>query len=89
LAIVAVSALLICGAICGPLQGQEIAFDNSASESWCGQYECVTSLPLSEREVEVSLATLAAVPHVAGAKPSSQPPTSSVRQGSIAVSARD
>jgi len=89
LAIVAVSALLICGANCGPLQAQEIASTSSAGEAWCGQYECVTSLPLSEREVEVSLATLAAVRPIVGAKPLDQTPTSSVRQGTIAVSARD
>lgn len=89
LTIAAVSALLICDAGCGALQAHETASDDSTSESWCGQYECVTASPLSEREVEVSLATLAAVRHLAGAKPWSQAPTSSVRQGSIAASARD
>ena len=91
LTIAAVSALLICDAGCGALQAHETASasDGSTSESWCGQYECVTASPLSEREVEVSLATLAAVRQLAGAKPWSQAPTSSVRQGSIAASARD
>ena len=58
------------------LQAHEIAFDDSASRSWCGQYEWDTALPLREREV--SLATLAAVRHRAGA-PALEPNPNAVR----------
>ena len=86
---VAVSALLLCSAGGGAVEAHEIAADKGAAGPWCGQYECVVSSPLSEREVAVSLATLAAVRPLADASSLSQAPTSSVRQGSIAVSARD
>jgi hypothetical protein len=81
--IAAVSALLICGAGCVTLPVHAFASDTGASEPWCGQDQSVTACRLSEREVEVSLATLAALRHLAGAKPLSQAQTSSGRQGSI------
>ena len=86
---VAVSALFLCSAGGGVVGAHEIAVDKGAADSWCGQYECVVSSPLSEREVAVSLATLAAVQPLADPSSSSQAPPSSVRQGSIAVIARD
>ena len=61
-AIIACAALLLCGA--GDTLGrtQQVVSDGSRSEEWCGLYECVVSEPLSEEEVEVSLAALAALP---------------------------
>jgi hypothetical protein len=86
---VAVGALFLCSAAGGVVEAHEIAVDKGAAEVWCGQYECVVSSPLSEREIAVSLATLAAVRPLPDPSSLSQAPPSSVRRGSIAVSARD
>jgi hypothetical protein len=80
--IIACAALLLCGA--GDTLGrtQQAVSDGSRSEEWCGQYECVVSVPLSEEEVQVSLAALAALPRrdESRAAPAA---TASVRERSI------
>jgi hypothetical protein len=43
------------------VSAQQTASDAGQADQLCGQYECVTSVPLSEEEVQVSLAYLAAL----------------------------
>ena len=60
--IIARAALLLCDA--GDTLGrtQQAVSDGSGSEEWWGQHACVVSVPLSEEEVQVSLAARAALP---------------------------
>jgi hypothetical protein len=76
------AALLLCGAGDTLGRSQQVVSDGGRSEEWCGQYECVVSVPLSEEEVEVSLAALAALARrdESRAVPAS---TASVREPSI------
>jgi hypothetical protein len=60
--IFACAALLLCGPSDTAGRAQQVVSDGSRSEEWCGQYECIVSAPLSEEEVQVSLAALAALP---------------------------
>jgi hypothetical protein len=61
-AIIVLPARLSCGAGHTRARSQEVAADMRADEKWGAQYECVPSLPLSQAEVEVNLAHLAAAP---------------------------
>jgi hypothetical protein len=57
---VALWSFLVFAADGASVSAQQTASD-AGPDQLCGQYECVTSVPLSEEEVQVSLAYLAAL----------------------------
>jgi hypothetical protein len=80
----ALSSLLFLAVGGAPVDAQEIASNSDPADplcgqdQLCGQYECTTSVPLSEEEVRVSLAYLV-----------SFRPTDDVSSAAMVVDARE